>query len=312
MSQIVVAALYKFTPFADLPALKASLEHACAEAGILGTLILAPEGINGTVAGSRAGIDALLGHIRAIPGCGDLDHKESFTDTPPFYRMKIRLKREIVTMGVPGIDPNRLAGTYVEPQDWNALIADPEVVLIDTRNDYEARIGSFPGAIDPQTTSFGEFPDWFDRRTDLHGKRKFAMFCTGGIRCEKATAFLRLRGFDEVYHLKGGILKYLETVPEHESLWHGECFVFDQRTTLAHGNAPGSYEICHACRNPVSEADRAAPGYIPGVSCPHCADALSEDQKRRFAERQRQVELAERRGVGHIGVAPEPRAKRRA
>jgi UPF0176 protein len=302
MTEIVVAALYKFAPLKELPSLKGALERACGEAGLWGTLVLAPEGINGTIAGSRAGIDAVLGAIRAIPGCADLEHKESSAEEMPFYRMKVRLKKEIVTMGVEGVDPNEEAGTYVEPGDWNALIADPDIALIDTRNDYEVRIGTFKGAINPQTASFRDFPAWFARQSELHGKRKFAMFCTGGIRCEKATALLKKQGFDEVYHLKGGILKYLESVPEAESHWRGECFVFDQRTAVAHGLAPGSYELCHACRMPISDADKASEHYIAGVRCPHCRDTFSENQKARFAERQKQVELAERRGTRHLGA----------
>jgi UPF0176 protein len=301
MSEFIVAALYKFTPLADLASLKASVERSCREAGLCGTLILAPEGINGTIAGSRAGIDAALEAIRAMPGCADLEHKESIADAPPFYRMKVRLKKEIVSMGVDGADPSRAVGTYVEPEDWNALIADPKVVLIDTRNDYEARIGTFEGAINPETASFREFPDWFSRQSGLHRKRKFAMFCTGGIRCEKATAFLKMQGFDEVYHLKGGILSYLETVPQAESRWRGECFVFDQRAALTHGNEAGSYALCHACRSPVSEADRASVHYLPGISCPHCKE-MSEGRKARFAERQKQIEIARRRGLRHIGA----------
>lgn len=301
MTQTVVAALYKLTPLSNLPALKMQLQQACSDAGLCGTLILAPEGINGTVAGSRAGIDKVLGDIRAIPGCGDLNTKDSFAAEPPFYRMKVRLKSEVIPMGVPSLDANALAGTYVEPENWNALIADPDVVLIDTRNHYEVEIGSFPGAINPETTSFREFPDWFDRQTELHDKRKFAMFCTGGIRCEKATAFLRMRGFESVYHLKGGILNYLESVPEAESCWRGECFVFDQRTALAHGNAPGSHEICYACRHPVSPSDKAAKDYVAGVSCPRCKGTHSLERERGFAERQKQVEIAELRGKRHFG-----------
>lgn len=303
MSEIVVAALYKFTPLEKLADLKSELEAACRDAGLRGTLILAHEGINGAIAGSRAGIDAVLDRIRAIPGCADLEYKESFANEQPFYRMKVRLKNEIVTMGVAGVDPNADAGAYVEPEDWNALIADPDVVLIDTRNDYEVAIGTFEGALNPKTTSFREFPEWFARQRELHDKRKFAMFCTGGIRCEKATAFLKQLGFDEVYHLKGGILKYLEIVPEAESLWRGECFVFDQRTALAHGAAQGSYEFCHACRMPIGEADKASEDYVAGVSCPHCKDRFSQTRKARFAEREKQVQLARRRGERHIGAS---------
>ncbi len=297
----VVAALYKFTPFTDLDDLRRSLIDACRDAGLCGTLIIAHEGINGTIAGSRAGIDAVLAAIRALPGCADLEHKESAAAEMPFYRMKVRVKKEIVTLGVPEADPSTCVGTYVAPEDWNALIADPDVAIIDTRNDYEVGIGTFEGAINPQTASFREFPDWFRQQTELHGKRKFAMFCTGGIRCEKATAFLKTQGFDEVYHLQGGILKYLETVPEAESRWQGECFVFDHRTALGHGVKQGSYELCHACRMPISEADKASEAYVKGVSCPHCHEAFSAERKARFAERQRQVERATQRGERHFG-----------
>lgn len=309
MSEIVVAALYKFTPLENLRSLKATLQRICREAEICGTLLLAPEGLNGTIAGSRAGIDTVLDHLRAIPGCADLEHKESYAETLPFYRMKVRLKKEIVTMGIEEADPNLAVGAYVEPEDWNALIADPEVVLIDARNDYEVEIGTFEGAINPKTSSFREFPDWFSAQPGFDKTRKFAMFCTGGIRCEKATAFLKLKGFDEVYHLKGGILKYLETVPESESRWRGECFVFDQRTALTHGVAQGSYELCHACRNPISDADKASEAYVPGISCPRCKTKVSESKKARLAERQKQIDLAKQRGSRHLGAAPAMTAK---
>ena len=312
MTQIVVAALYKFASLPDPAALQASLKHVCGDSGICGTLIIAHEGINGTIAGSREGIDAVLGHLRLVPGLADLEHKESFSDEPPFYRMKVRLKREIITMGVEGIDPNSLAGTYVDPRDWNALIADPDVVLIDTRNAYEVEVGSFPGAINPETSSFREFPAWFSGRIELHGKRKIAMFCTGGIRCEKAMAFLKLQGFDEVYHLQGDILKYLETIPAQESVWRGECFVFDQRAALAQGNAPGSHQLCHACRHPVSAADMASEDYVAGVSCPRCRPTLSEARKTRFAERQRQMERAAIEGRRHLGAVPTPKRSKSA
>jgi len=309
MSPFVVAALYKFTPLEDLPALKRSLEAACHKAGLCGTLLIAAEGINGTIAGTRAGIDEVLHQLRALPGCADLEPKESTADAMPFYRMKVRIKNEIVTLGVAGVDPVREVGMYVAPEDWNSLIADPDVAVIDTRNDYEVRIGTFEGAINPETSSFRQFPEWFQSRTDLHKKRKIAMFCTGGIRCEKATAFLKMQGFDEVYHLKGGILNYLEAVPEDQSRWRGECFVFDQRTALAHGVEQGSHELCHACRMPISAADKASAAYEPGVSCPHCHDAHSAEQKARFAERQKQIDLARRRGEPHIGAAQAACAK---
>lgn len=301
-TEIVIAALYKFTPFQDLEPLQGRLLEICRAEALGGTLIIAHEGINGTVAGSREGIDALLDHLRALPGCADLEHKESYADDMPFYRMKVRIKPEIVTMGRPDADPAKTVGTYVDPEDWNALISEPDVAVIDTRNDYEIGIGTFDGAINPETSSFREFPDWFRERTDLHGKQKFAMFCTGGIRCEKATAFLKQQGFDEVYHLKGGILKYLEMIPKEESRWRGECFVFDQRTAVTHGLEVGSYDLCHACRMPISAEDKASEHYSPGVSCPHCFDQSTEEQKKRFADRQRQVALASRRGQTHVGA----------
>ncbi|EGD58337.1 rhodanese domain-containing protein [Novosphingobium nitrogenifigens DSM 19370] len=273
---ITVAALYQFTPFVDPLALRAPLLALCEEQGIKGTLLLAGEGINGTIAGSGQGIAAVLDHIRALPGCAELDVKFSTAPTMPFGRMKVRMKREIVTMGVPGIDPLASVGAYVEPQDWNALIADPDTIVIDTRNHYEVVAGTFRRAIDPHTRTFREFPEWFRRERDaLLGKGrqpKVAMFCTGGIRCEKSTAFLKGEGVDEVYHLKGGILNYLEKVPAEDSLWEGECFVFDERVALGHGLAQGHHVACVACGAPVGEADQASPLYLPGTSCPLCAD----------------------------------------
>lgn len=297
---VVVAALYKFSAFADCAALRVPLADVCAKGGIKGTLLLAPEGINGTIAGSRAGIDAVLDHIRALPGCADLEVKESAAAAMPFYRMKVRIKKEIVTMGVPGLDPVRQAGTYVPPAQWNALIADPDIVLIDTRNDYEIGIGTFEGAVNPRTSSFREFPDWFrDFSRKVGGKPRVAMFCTGGIRCEKATAFARAEGVEEVYHLEGGILKYLETVPEAESRWRGECFVFDQRVAVGHGLAEGSHALCHGCRMPLNASDRQSPLYRPGISCPHCHDERDETQRRRYRERQCQIERGAVLGERH-------------
>lgn len=303
---ICVAALYKFTPFADYTVLQPPLLACCRAQGVKGTLLLAHEGINGTIAGSDAGIAAVLGHIRALPGCADLDVKFSRAPAMPFHRMKVRLKREIVTMGVADIDPLASVGTYVAPADWNALIADPETIVIDTRNDYEVAIGTFEGAIDPQTDSFRDFPRWFRERRDAllgQGKEpKVAMFCTGGIRCEKSTAFLKAEGVDEVYHLKGGILKYLEEVSPADSLWQGECFVFDQRVSVGHGLVPGNYALCHACRRPVSPAQQAAPEYEEGVSCPACFTERSEAQRAGYRERHRQEKLAARRGAAHVGA----------
>ena len=303
---IRVAALYRFTPFADIAAIQPPLAHVCCSNGVKGTLLLAAEGINGTIAGSEAGIDAVLAHIRALPGCADLDVKESRAATMPFHRMKVRLKREIVTMGEPAIDPLEGVGHYVEPADWNALIAEPGTIVIDTRHDYEVAVGTFAGAIDPQTRTFRNFPAWFrEHRDELVGDGpppKIAMFCTGGIRCEKSTAFLKAEGLDEVYHLKGGILKYLETVPAAESLWKGECFVFDQRVAVGHGLELGSHVLCHACRMPVSVSARSSPRSVAGVSCPACHDARDEAQRAGYAERERQVRLAEARGEAHVGA----------
>ena len=303
---VSVAALYQFTPFADPAALKPALQSVCDENNIGGTLLLAREGINGTIAGTREGLDAILDHIRALPGCADLDVKFSSALTMPFNRMKVRLKREIVTMGQPDIDPLASVGHYVAPQDWNALIADPDTVVIDTRNDYEVAIGTFEGALDPQTKSFGEFPAWFrEHRAELlAGKKKVAMFCTGGIRCEKSTSFLRSEGIEDVYHLKGGILKYLETVPEDESLWRGECFVFDERVAVGHDLALSDYQLCRACRRPVSPEDMTADAFEEGVSCPHCIDERTDDQRERYRERQKQARLAKDRGEKHVGTLP--------
>lgn len=305
MSKIVVAALYKFTCLPDFEARQAPLHAAAANAGVFGTILLAAEGVNGTIAGPRDGIDAVLAHLRTFPGCADLDWKESYTDENPFHRMKVRLKKEIVTMGVDNIEPEKSCERYVEPHNWNKVILDPETLVIDTRNNYEVSIGAFEGALNPETTSFREFPAWFRKFREEHDVRKVAMYCTGGIRCEKSTAFLRSEGIEDVVHLKGGILKYLETMPEEESLWRGECFVFDQRVSVGHNLAPGSYEMCHACRRPITQKDMASPNYVEGVSCPACHDQYSEAQQRAFAERQKQVELAAARGELHIGVKQE-------
>lgn len=301
-----VAALYCFTRFNDAADLKAPLEKLCRRQGIRGTLLLAHEGINGTIAGTEAAIDAVLAHVRALPGCAELDVKLSIAGAMPFHRMKVRLKREIVTMGQPDIDPLASVGTYVEPQDWNGLISDPDTILIDTRNDYEVAVGTFKGAIDPQTRAFRDFPEWFrSERARLMGEGKppkVAMFCTGGIRCEKSTAFLKQEGVDEVYHLKGGILRYLETVPENESLWRGECFVFDQRVTIGHGLVQGTHVLCHACRRPVNGEDQASPQFEVGVSCPACHAERTEEQRASYRERQRQEELAAAQGRAHVGA----------
>ena len=299
-----VTALYHFTRLADYEQLKAPLQNMCELLGIKGTLLLAYEGINGTIAGTDNAINQLLDFLKADPRLAALEHKESRAENMPFYRMKTRLKREIVTMGVEGIDPNNVVGTYVEPKDWNALISDPDVVLIDTRNDYEVEIGTFKGALNPDTQTFREFPQWVENNRDKLKKPKVAMFCTGGIRCEKASSFMMLNGFDDVYHLKGGILKYLETQPESESLWDGDCFVFDQRVAVKHGLEQSEYDQCYACRYPITDTEKASPLYVKGVSCPRCHDTMSNDQRERFAQRQKQIELAKARGDVHLGRKP--------
>jgi len=303
----LTVALYKFVSLPDYAALQAPIHDACVAYHIKGTILLASEGINGTIAGLPDDIRAVLDYLRQNPRFSDLEHKESYCDTHPFYRMKVKLKKEIVTMGVPNINPNKTVGTYVKPEDWNALISDPNVVLLDTRNDYEVHIGTFKGAVDPKTTTFREFPAYVAKNLDKTRNKKVAMFCTGGIRCEKASSFMKEQGFEEVYHLQGGILKYLETVPEAESLWQGECFVFDQRVAVKHGLEVGDYDQCFACRMPLSPAELQSPQYTPGISCPHCYDKTSEEKRAALTERQKQVILAKQRGETHIGEKKKPK-----
>ncbi|EAR09471.1 rhodanese-related sulfurtransferase [Reinekea blandensis] len=302
MKPIVVSALYHFVRLESPETLKEPLLTFLKDHNIRGTLILAVEGINGTVSGSRDAIDQLYRWFDEHPPLNAVKAKESYHDEQPFYRTKVKLKKEIVTMGVEGIDPNRVVGTYVKPKDWNALISDPDVVLIDTRNDYEYDVGTFENAVNPNTDSFREFPEYVAEHLDPTKHKKVAMFCTGGIRCEKSTAYLKEQGFDEVYHLEGGILKYLEEVPAEESKWQGECFVFDYRVTVGHQLKVGEYELCHACRKPLSPADRQHQHFQAGLSCHHCYDQLSEKQKQRFAERQKQVDIARERGMAHLGA----------
>ena len=306
---IVAASFYKFIDFPDYAAWRVPLLTQCEAAAVKGTILLAAEGINGTIAGSDTGVHAVLSFLRADPRLRDLEHKQADTAEMPFYRMKVRLKREIVTLGVAGLQPAQQAGTYVPPGEWNALLDDPNVVLIDVRNDYEVEIGTFPGALNPHTRSFSELPQWLSREPALRGKPKVAMFCTGGIRCEKSTALLRSQGFTEVYHLQGGILKYLETVPPEQNRWQGECFVFDERVAVGPGLAPGHYELCRSCRDPISEQDKLSPLYVAGVSCPKCHGTRSDEEQRGLLERQRQVELAKRENRGHIGVRQVERKK---
>lgn len=301
-SRYRVAALYRFAKLADHAALKTPLAELCCAWGIRGTLLLATEGVNGTVAGTPDAIADLVAWLKDIPGLADLDVKYSDASEMPFHRMKVRLKKEIVTMGVEGVDPLTDAGAYVEPDEWNALIADPGTIIVDTRNDYEVALGTFKGAVDPRTNSFAEFPGWARDNAETLKGRKVAMFCTGGIRCEKATAYMRSLGLEDVYHLRGGILRYLEQVKPEDSLWEGECFVFDERVSVVHGLDEGEAELCRACRRPLTPQDRLSPLYAEGVSCPHCHEARSDRDRARYAERQHQVKLAAKRGRGpHIG-----------
>jgi UPF0176 protein len=310
LPRFLTAALYKFVELFDFAQMQNPLLEVCRHNDIKGTILLAQEGINGTIAGAPDGIATVLAWLRADPRLADLEHKESWAIEPPFYRMKVRLKAEIVTMHVPGLNPARTAGQYVRPADWNALIAESGVVLVDARNDYEVAIGSFSGALDPKTRSFSDLPGWIEEQSkpgnalaEVDGKKpRVAMFCTGGIRCEKSTALLRQQGFEEVYHLQGGILKYLEQVPQAQSLWQGECFVFDERVSVSHGLVPGRLELCRSCRRPLGESEMASPKYERGIACPHCFDAKTDAQKRGFAERQRQVELARSRNQAHVGA----------
>lgn len=301
MENFVVAALYKFAKLSDYQDMQPLLQRVCLDNNIRGTLLLAAEGINGTIAGSRTGIDQVLAYLRADARLHDLEHKESFAAKNPFYRMKVRLKNEIVTMGVDSVDPEENAGTYVEAQDWNDLIAQG-IPMIDTRNTYEVAIGTFKGAINPEITTFREFPQYFQENFSPESTEAVAMFCTGGIRCEKSTAYAKSLGFKKVYHLKGGILKYLETVPEEDSLWEGDCFVFDNRVAVTHNLAEGAYDQCFGCRHPISKADVLSDQYIKGVSCPHCWETQSADTRRRAHERQKQMELAKARAVVHLGM----------
>ncbi len=299
--EYLVAALYHFTPLPRYEALREPIQSVCDRHHVKGTLLLASEGINGTIAGLDDDIAAVLAYLRTIPEFADLEHKESRAQKMPFNRMKARLKKEIVTMGVEGIDPLQSVGTYVEPEAWNDLISDPDTIVIDTRNDYETAIGQFRGAVDPNTKSFREFPDWVRNNSGLHNKPKIAMYCTGGIRCEKSTAFMKAEGFEDVFHLKGGILKYLENVPEEESLWEGACFVFDERVSVTHGLQEGEHQLCHACRHPLTPQEVASPQFEQGVSCPYCHESRSPQDRERYRERQKQIALAKERGEKHLG-----------
>jgi UPF0176 protein len=298
---VTVAAFYKFHVIEDPEAVRIHLQTVMESAVVRGTILVAHEGVNGTIAGPKEGVDHVLAAIRAIDGFADLVHKESVSDDMPFLRPKVRLKKEIVTLGVEGVDPNLVVGTYVPPSEWNDLISDPDVLLVDTRNDYEVTVGTFEGAVNPGTKSFREFPAFVENELAGRKDRPVAMFCTGGIRCEKATSYLRAQGFQKVYHLQGGILKYLEEVPPEQTRWNGECFVFDSRVTVNHHLEPGRFDMCHACRMPITEEDRSLDSFEEGVSCRHCVHERNEADRERLRERQRQIKLAEERGEAHIG-----------
>ena len=302
MTNILVETFYHFTRFEDPAALREPLLAQLSSHDLKGTVLLAPEGFNGTLAGSQTGVYSALEVLRALPNSMALEHKESYAETMPFYRLKIRLKKEIVTMGVSGVDPSEKVGTYVAPKGWNDLIADHETIVIDARNDFEIQVGTFEGAINPKTNRFSELPQWLEEhRAELLNK-KVAMFCTGGIRCEKATSYLKGRGVEDVFHLKGGILQYLENIPEAESRWYGECFVFDGRVSVKHDLKLGDYELCYACRSPVSAAGRMSDNFVAGVSCDHCIGQRSDEQRARYATRQVQIKRAEEQGKVHIGA----------
>ncbi len=299
--KFVVAAMYRFADLPEFETWKEPLLDLCRAYEVKGTLLLASEGINGTIAGPRAGIDAVMAHIWADKRMNGMEYKESFSDFNPFIRMKVRLKKEIVTLGVGEVDVNGMPGTHVGAEEWDKLISDPDTIVIDTRNTYETAIGTFENAIDPGTTNFREFPAYIEKNLTDKKDKKIAMFCTGGIRCEKATAYMKAQGFENVYQLDGGILKYIETVPQEKSKWQGDCFVFDDRVSVNHALAPGSYDMCHGCRQPITQEDKKSSKYERGVSCPHCYDHLTEDKKTRARERQKQMDLAKARGTCHIG-----------
>lgn len=300
--KIVVAALYQFAKLDDYIAIQPELLRVCQENKIKGTLLLAAEGINGTIAGTRAGIDAVKTYIATIPQLNSLEYKESSASKMPFFRLKVRLKKEIVTLGVPDVSPTKVVGTYVTPQEWNDIISDPETVVIDVRNDYEVKIGSFKNAIDPHTKTFREFPAYVHQNLDPKKHKKVAMFCTGGIRCEKASSFMMMEGYENVYHLHGGILKYLEEIPAEKSLWDGDCFVFDQRVAITHGLEEGKHKLCFCCRHPLSEDDLLSTHYREGVECPHCYDNIDEKTRKSALERQKQIKLARARNQEHLGA----------
>jgi UPF0176 protein len=300
---IAITALYHFTDLPDVVDVHKKLKDLCTDLKIKGILLLAPEGINGTVAGTKEAIDIFLTTLKSDNRFKHISHKESYSEEMPFYRLKVRLKTEIVTLRIPEANPNKMVGKYVDPKDWNTLISDPDVVVLDTRNDYEVKIGTFKNAVNPETEKFVDFPNYVREKLNVPKAKKVAMFCTGGIRCEKASAFMKLEGYEEVYHLKGGVLKYLEEIPAQESLWEGDCFVFDQRVSVGHGLSQGHYQMCYGCRMPLSQEECLSEHYIEGIQCHHCHDKLSEKSKKGNYERQRQILLARKKQQQHIGVS---------
>ena len=302
-NEILVAALYKFVEIDDLLSLQSNLYEICEKNNIMGTILIANEGINGTISGKTNELNQTISLLKSDKRFANIEIKYSSTDKQPFHRMKVRLKKEIVTIGLPEINPNKKVGTYVKPDDWNDLISDPDVVVIDTRNKYETKIGSFHNALDPETSSFREFPDWVKKfkSSKENANKKIAMFCTGGIRCEKASSLMKEEGFEDVYHLQGGILKYLETIDKENSLWNGECFVFDQRVCLTDELEVGSYKMCFACRMPITEEEMQNEKYIEGISCIYCYDKTTKEKKESFGSRQKQILLAKERGEKHLG-----------
>lgn len=302
MTNITICALYKFCHMTNINDLKVKLRHICEQANISGTLLLAEEGINGTISGSSNGIRHVINFLHTQQNLNPIEYKLSYAKTTPFHRLKVKIKSEICTMNEPDVKPSLKTGTYVNPEEWNELIAQEDVMLIDTRNDYESDVGTFENAITPNTTNFRDFSEWSKKNLDPKKHKKVAMFCTGGIRCEKSTAHLLNEGFENVYHLKGGILNYFEKIKHNNSKFNGECFVFDNRVTVNHQLEPGSYDICHACRHPLTKEEMNAPEYIKDLSCPYCHNKQTEVQKERFAERKKQCKLAKERGEKHIGA----------
>ena len=302
-NEILVAALYKFVEIDDLLSLQSNLYEICKKNNIMGTILIANEGINGTISGKTNEINQTISLLKSDKRFTNIEIKYSSSDKQPFHRMKVRLKKEIVTIGLPEINPNKKVGTYVKPDDWNDLISDPNVVVIDARNKYETKIGSFQNALDPETSSFREFPDWVKKfkSSKENANKKIAMFCTGGIRCEKASSLMKEEGFEDVYHLQGGILKYLETIDRENSLWNGECFVFDQRVCLTDELEVGSYKMCFACRMPITHEEMQNEKYIEGISCIYWYDKTTKEKKERFGSRQKQILLAKERGEKHLG-----------